>query len=154
MAPRHNAGFQKPAEWIKGREANLRCIEILVALKRESLVRVIEHLVDNDPDMDVTRYANSREHLGQYILKTRPDIVIVDSHFLGAGLAVSVKERQFPKVILVCGFDEPWGAVTVRGIDAYVMDENLVEKLPATIRSLSLKARSGAIRKAVNKEMS
>ena len=127
-------------------------MKVLVALESESLIRVVEHLFDNDPELKITRYLKDESDLAQHIHQTRPALAIVNGHFLKAGRSPLATGRRTTKLILVSRFLEHWKPADTRGVDAFLMDENLVERLPSIVRSLiGLRTRNGAV--TVKKEL-
>ena len=117
----------------------LQRIKVLVATKPDSLYRVIEHLLKDQSDFEITRYAEDEAALTRHIRETRPGLVIVSSHYLHDGnLQRNYGERRSHKLILVHYFEEFSKPIDPKAFDAYLTDEVLVARLSSTVRHMLL----------------
>jgi DNA-binding NarL/FixJ family response regulator len=117
----------------------METIKVLVAVKSEALARVIQHVLHGQPGISGIDFADSEHELMEQAQRLRPDLIIVNSRLFGraAGAALTQLKRTNPlsKLILTCNFEE-YRSIDSDIFDARVLDETLVQQLPAIARRL------------------
>lgn len=112
---------------------------ILVAVKPPSLFRVIEHILCH-PAADIVPYAGPDHLLAQCARTANPDLIIIASNFFDSGGLAKANDLKFSnprsRLIVIGSFEELHEPVEVRGADALLCDEALVEQLPQAVWNL------------------
>jgi hypothetical protein len=116
-------------------------IKILGAVQSEALARVIQHVLRGQAGISGIQFADSKQGLAEQAQRLRPRLIIVSFRLLGrdASATLAQLKRTSPqsKLILICNFEE-FGMPAGTGIaDACVLDETLVQQLPAIVRRLT-----------------
>ena len=123
----------------------MKAIKVLVAVRSEALARVIQHVLQGQTGISGIDFADSEQGLMEQAQRLRPDLIIVNSRLLGrdAGALLTQLRRANPqsKLILTCSFEEFSRSIDPGIADARVLDENLVQQLPAIARRLMNRPR-------------
>jgi hypothetical protein len=118
----------------------MEAINVLIAVKSKALARVIQHALHGQAGIAGIDFAHSEQRLiGQ------AQTSVPGSHYRqlstvspGAGSALTELKRANPqsKLILTCDFEEFSRSIDSGIADARVLDETLVQQLPAIARRL------------------
>src|SRR3990172_4387730 len=121
-------------------------IKVLVAVKSFALARVIQHVLHGQAGISRIDFADSGQGLMEQAERLRPSLIIVNSRLLGrdAGTALTQLKRANPqsKLILIGNFEELSRGIDSGILDARVLDETLVQQLPAITRRLANRPRA------------
>ena len=118
----------------------METIKVLVAVKSEALARVIQHILHGQAGISGIDFADSEQGLMEQAQRLCPGLIIVNSRLLGrdAAAALTQLKRASPqsKLILTCNFEEFSRSIGSGIVDARVLDETLVQQLPAIARRI------------------
>jgi DNA-binding NarL/FixJ family response regulator len=128
-------------------------IKVLGAVQSEALARVIRHVLRGHAGISGIQFADSEQELTEQAQRLRPRLIIVSSRLLGrdASATLAQLKRTSPqsKLILICNFEEFSMTAGTGIVDVCVLDETLVQQLPAIVRRLTsgLRAKSSTVQK-------
>jgi hypothetical protein len=120
--------------------------KVLIAVSSKGLARAIQHVLHGQGGISGIDFADSRQEIADQARRLRPALIIVNSRWLGqeAGAVLTRLKRASPDSKLVQTFSfEEFGRSAARGIvDARVLEETLVRRLPAIVRRLTNRTRA------------
>ena len=139
-------------------------ISVLIAVKSKALGRVIQHVLHGQEGISSIDFAHSEQRLTEHAQRLRPGLIIVNSRLLGRapGRALTELKRANPQsqVILTCDFEEFNRSFDPAIVDGRVLEETLVQQLPAIARRLMSGANASptrgasAIARSINRQRS
>jgi DNA-binding NarL/FixJ family response regulator len=114
-------------------------LRILVAVTSEGLTRVIFHLLANLKDVDVVCSVTDASRLVHYAERVLPHLIIADSCSVNSIQAINAVKTASPgvKLILTHWTDAPCNIDRLRGEDARINEDFLVDQLVPTVLKLS-----------------
>jgi len=119
----------------------LRETRVLVVVKTRPLMRVIEYLLCNQPNLRVVARSDNGGRLAEYAACLKPELIVAHHRVFDAQTAKVVAEvkRSSPasKVILICSFQRPPRQLRKSGADACLLEEALVQQLISVVRKLA-----------------
>lgn len=115
-------------------------VRVLVAVRPPALLRVIEHLLSNCPEIEVVASRSKGRRLAQATAAVLPELVVANGRLLGKEACQTIAEikRSSPgsKLILISSVEGFAGAARRCGADACLDEEALVRRLLLTVRKL------------------
>jgi DNA-binding NarL/FixJ family response regulator len=120
-------------------------LRILVAVTSEGLTRVIFHLLANVKDVDVVCSVTDASRLVHYAERVLPHLIIADSCSVNSIQAINELKTASPgvKLILTHWTDAPHNIDRLRGEDARINEDFLVDQLVPTVLKLSTQDNAG-----------
>jgi hypothetical protein len=120
--------------------------KVLIAVRSQGLARAIQHVLRGQGGISGIEFADPSKELTEQAERLHPALIIVNSRWLGgeAGAALARLKRVSPdsKLVQTCSFEE-FGRSTERGVvDARVLEDTLVRRLPAIVRRLTSRTRA------------
>jgi len=119
-------------------------IKVLIAVRSEALARAIQHVLHGQPGISSIDFADSEQGLTEQVERLGPSLIIVNSRWLGREASTTLfrLERANPrtKVIQTCSLEEFSGSKAPGIVDARVLEETLVHRLPSIVRRLTSRA--------------
>src|SRR5204863_814774 len=116
-------------------------IKVLIAVRSHGLARAIQHVLRGQGEIDGIDFADSGQALTEQVKRRRPGLVIVNSRWLGGepseALAGLKRASPHSKLVQTCSFEEFGKSVEPGIVDARVLEETLVRRLPAIVRRLT-----------------
>ena len=115
-------------------------VRVLVVVRTRPLMRVIDYLFCNEPELRIVARSNNGNRLVQYAACLRPELIVAHERLLGktASEAVAEIKRSSPasKLILICSSQKSPYELCRCGADACLREEALVQQLPSVVRKL------------------
>ena len=115
-------------------------VRVLVVVRTRPLMRVIDYLFCNEPELRIVARSNNGDRLVQYAACLRPELIIAHARLLGKTASETVAEikRSSPvsKVILIYSSQKSPYELCGCGADACLREEALVQQLPSLVRKL------------------
>ena len=123
-------------------------MRVVIAAAPRPLVRVVEHLLSGQEDVQIVSRSSQKDHLLTYASTLLPDLIVVNSRLMGREVRQTIAEikRLSPKskLILVCPFAELSDAVRDCGADADLEEDALVGSLPPLVRRILSESQQDA----------
>lgn len=130
---------ESAAEEILGR------LRVLVAVKPRSLVRLIEHLFHDDPELFIVGRPAEGTGLARRARRLAPDVVVASTRLLGRkhGPVLADLRRFSPasKLILICPAEAFGSVARASAADAHLAEEAIVRRLVPTLRQLGARVQ-------------
>jgi len=124
----------------------LQKIEVLVAVAPESLLRIINHLLHR-PEFEVVENLTEWPGLTQAAYRWHPALIITNATLLGFGAAKIISDIKLASPaskLIVISFPYDIGRHARKwGADAYLKEEQLVQRLVPTAQKLLGQRRTG-----------
>jgi DNA-binding NarL/FixJ family response regulator len=124
-------------------------IRILVAVKSEGLSRVIFHLLATLQEVDVVCSVSDASRLVHYAERVLPHLIIANGCCVNSAETIAALKTASPgvKLILTTWEDAACDVLRLRGADARLNEDALVDQLVPTVLRLS-PSRTGSSRTA------
>ena len=138
----------KPNRW-SGTSTALPKKRVVIAAVPRPLVRVVEHILTGQEDVQIVSRSSQRDHLLAYASTLLPDLIVVHSRLMGTQVCETIAElkRRSPKsklILVVCPLEGLSDAVRDCGADADLEEDALVGSLPPLVRRILNESRRGA----------
>jgi DNA-binding NarL/FixJ family response regulator len=114
-------------------------LRILVAVKSEGLSRVIFHLLATLQEVDMVCSVSDPSRLVHYAERVLPHLIIANACCVNSAETIAALKTASPgvKVILTLWEDANCNVSRLRGADARLSENTLVDQLVPTVRKLS-----------------
>ena len=123
-------------------------VKVLIAVDPFPLLRVIEHVFGEAPEIQIISRIHEALHLVQQVKRLKPDLIIVNARLLGSGASgvFNQVKRVSPRSKLILTDFNAGSPPPFRrwGVDVYLEEETLVKQLLTKSRLLT--ARRAATR--------
>ncbi len=120
--------------------------DVLIAVAPEPLLRIIEHLFER-PDFEIVESLSEWTHLPREANRLQPNVIVANMTLLGYGASKILSDVKFAspasKVILISFPHDVSYHARRWGADAYLKEEQLVQRLIPTVKQLLVRGRAG-----------